>query len=126
MMFLMNDVVLRIEDVPTDGRVSGERVQQLSFPHILRMGQELFAREPNLQKTNPERARRLAHLIIRKAPIINAVLFVAPRVNCEPHEVTVRFVTCEFELMAELYTLQRHERLDAVRVDRAIWKRLAA
>lgn len=126
MMFLMNDVVLRIEDVVADNRVSGDRVQKLSFPEILRMGQELFAREPNLQKTNPERARRLAHLIARKAPVVNAALFVAPKEDCEPHEVTVRFVACEFELMAELYTLQREGRLDAVRADKALWKRLAA
>jgi hypothetical protein len=126
MMFLLNDVVLRIEDVAADGRVSGERVQKLSFPEILRMGQELFAADPILQKTNPERARRLAHLIARKAPVINAALFVAPKVDCAPHEVIVRFVSCEFEVMAELYTQQREGRLDAVRADRAVWRRLAA
>ncbi|MBS0360030.1 MAG: hypothetical protein JSR98_01515 [Proteobacteria bacterium] len=126
MMFLLNDVVLRIEDVPADGRVSGERMQKLSFPDILRMGQELFAEHPKLQKTHPEKAKRLAHLIARKAPIVNAALFVAPREDCEPHEVTVRFVTCEFEVIAELYTQQREGRLDTVRADRAVWKRLAA
>ena len=126
MMFLMNDVVLRLEDMPVDGRVSGERVQRLSFPEILRMGQELFAKEPLLQKTSPERARRLAHLISRKAPMVNAVLFVAPKAGCAPHEVTVRFVACEFEVMAELYTLQREGRLDAVRADRSVWRRMAA
>ena len=126
MMFLMNDMVLRLEDVATDTRVSGERLQRLSFPAILRMGQELFAKEPTLQRSNPERARRLGHLITRKAPIINAALFVAPRLDCAPAEVTVRFVSCEFEIMAGLFTLQREGRLDAVQVDKALWRRLAA
>lgn len=126
MMFLMNDTVLRLEESVADARLSGERLQHLSFPTILRMGQELFAKEPMLQRTNPERARRLALLITRKAPIINAALFVAPRVDCNPAEVTVRFVSCEFEIMAELCVLQREGRLDAVQVDKALWRRLAA
>jgi hypothetical protein len=126
MMFLMNDTVLRLEESVADARLSGERLQHLSFPTILRMGQELFAKEPMLQRTNPERARRLGLLITRKAPIINAALFVAPRMDCNPAEVTVRFVSCEFEIMAELYTLQREGRLDGVQVDKALWRRLAA
>ena len=126
MMFLMNDTVLRLEGSMADMRVSGEQLTHLSFPAILRMGQELFAKEPMLQKTNPERARRLALLLARKAPIINAALFVAPRLDCNPAEVTVRFVSCEFEIMAELYTLQREGRLNGVAVDKALWRRLAA
>ena len=126
MMFLMNDTVLRLEESAGDMRVSGEHMAHLSFPAILRMGQELFAKEPNLQRTNPERARRLGLLVTRKAPIINAALFVAPRVDCDPGEVTVRFVSCEFEIMAELFTLQREGRLNGVQVDKALWRRLAA
>jgi hypothetical protein len=126
MMFLLNDVVLRLDGVAMDARLEGQRMQRLSFPAILRMGQELFSREPLLQRTNPERARRLTALITAKAPMINAALFVAPALDCAPHEVTVRFVACEFEVMAELAILQRDERLDAVSVDRKIWRRLAA
>ncbi|THD59098.1 hypothetical protein [Phenylobacterium sp.] len=126
MMFLLNDVVLRLDGVAMDARLEGQRMQRLSFPAILRMGQELFSREPLLQRTNPERARRLSALITAKAPMINAALFVAPSLDCPPHEVTVRFVACEFEVMAELAILQRDERLDAVSVDRKIWRRLAA
>jgi hypothetical protein len=40
--------------------------------------------------------------------------------------VTVRFVACQFEVMAELHTLQRDGGLDAVIADRKIWRRLAA
>lgn len=126
MMFLLNDVVLRLDGVAMDARLGGERMLRLSFPAILRMGQELFAREPMLQRTNPERARRLAALITAKAPMINAALFVAPALDCAPGEVTVRFVCCEFETMAHLQTLHRDGRLDPVSVDRMIWRRLAA
>lgn len=125
-MFLLNDVVLRLDGVAMDAQLDGRRMLRLTFPAILRMGQELFAREPLLQRTNPERGRRLGALIGAKAPMVNAALFVAPSLDCAPHEVTVRFVACEFEVMAELYTLQRSGGLDAVSADRKIWRRLAA
>ena len=126
MLFLLNDVVLRLDGVAMDAKLDGQRMQRLSFPEILRMGQELFAREPLLHRTNPERARRLCALITAKAPMINAALFVAPKLDCSPNEVTVRFVACQFEVMAELHTLQRDGDLDAVVADRKIWRRLAA
>jgi hypothetical protein len=126
MLFLLNDVVLRLDGVAMDAKLEGRRMLSLSFPAILRMGQELFAREPLLQRTNPERARRLGALISAKAPMINAALFVAPALDCSPGEVTVRFVACQFEVMAELHTLHRDGGLDAVTADRKIWRRLAA
>jgi hypothetical protein len=126
MLFLLNDTVLRLDGVAMEARLGGRRMLRLAFPAILRMGQELYAREPMLQRTNPERARRLGALITAKAPTINAALFVAPALNCPPGEVTVRFVVCQFEVMAELYTLQEAGGLDAVSADRRIWRRLAA
>ena len=126
MMFLLNDAVLRLDGIAMDARLDGQRMQRLSFPAILRMGQELYSREPMLQRTYPERARRLGALITAKAPIINAALFVAPSLGWSPGEVTVRFVSCEFEVMAQLQTLHLDGRLDAVGVDRMIWRRLAA
>ena len=126
MLFLLNDVVLRLDGVAVDARLGGQRMRSLDFPAILRMGQELFSREPLLHRTNPERARRLGVLITSKAPMINAALFVAPALDCAPSEVTVRFVSCQFEVMAELFNLQRAGELDAVSADRRIWRRLAA
>jgi hypothetical protein len=129
MLFLLNDVVFRLDGVAMGMRLGGARLggaHGLAFPAILRMGQELYAAEPLLQRTKPERARRLAALISAKAPMINAALFIAPSLHCAPDEVSVRFVGCEFEVMADLFTLQRNGRLDAIRADREIWRRLAA
>jgi hypothetical protein len=126
MLFLLNDVVFRLDGVAMDAKLGGRRMSRLAFPEILRMGQELYAREPLLQRTNPERARRLAALICAKAPMINAALFVSPALDCAPNEVTVRFVACEFEVMADLLNLQNSGRLDNIGADRRIWQRLAA
>lgn len=126
MLFLLNDTVLRLDGVARDARLSGQRMLRLEFPQILRMGQELYAKQPLLQRTNPECARRLGALITAKAPMINAALFVAPAVDCAPGEVTVRFLICQFEVMAQLHTLQQEGGLDAVSADRRVWRRLAA
>jgi len=126
MLFLLNDSVFSLDGIARGVRLSGQRFRQLSFPSIIRMGQELYSREPLLQHSNPARALRLAALISAKAPLINAALFVAPDFNCPPGEVTVRFVNAQFEVMAELYTRQRDGTLDAIYTDRQIWRRLAA
>lgn len=126
MLFLMNDVVFKLDGVIVDARLGGERLKGLTLPSIILMGQELYAAEPLLHRRRAERAQRLAALIAGKAPMINAALFTAPAANCKPHEVTVRFVSAQFEVMAELYNLQRAGQLDALSADRRIWRRLAA
>ena len=126
MLFLLNDVVFRLDGVSADVRLSGEGFRKLEFPAVLRMGQELFADEPLLPRTSPAKAQRLGALIQAKAPMINAALFITPCAGCAPHEVTVRFVAAQFEVMAELFNLQRAGELDTVAADRRVWRRLAA
>jgi hypothetical protein len=126
MLFLMNDVVLKLDDVIIDARLGGERLKGLTLPAIIQMGQELYAAEPLLHRQRPERAQRLAALISGKAPLINAALFTPPSAGCKPHDIPVRFASIEFEVMASLYTLQRAGGLDALSADRRIWRRLAA
>ncbi len=126
MLFLLNDVVFKLDGVMMDARLGGERLKSLTLPVIIGMGQELYAREPLLHRKAPEQAQRLGALISGKAPMINAALFLAPHEGCAPGDVTVRFVACEFELMAELWTLQRAGDLGPLAADRKVWRRLAA
>jgi hypothetical protein len=126
MLFLMNDVVFKLDDVIADARLGGERLKGLTLPAIIRMGQEVYATDPLLHRQQPHRAQRLSALISGKAPMINAAMFSAPAAACAPHEVLVRFVAVQFEVMAELYKLQRAGELDALSADRNVWRRLAA
>jgi len=126
MLFLLNDQVFCLDGVARDGRLGGLQFRHLSLPAIMRMGQELYAEDPLLQHTRPEQALRLAALISAKAPMINAALFVASAYDGDPHEVTVRFVNAQFEVMADLYSRQRAGTLDAIFADKQIWRRLAA
>jgi len=126
MLFLMNDVVLNIDGVKHTPKLAGRRFKALSFNAISRLGQELYSDAPLLHTSHPEKARRLATLIIAKAPAINAALFIAPHRGCAPEEVTMQYCHVDFELMARLVTRQRNGELDTLWTDREVWKRLAA
>ena len=126
MRFLMNDVVLDLDGMKLAPKLSGRRFKALSFNAVSRLGQELYAEDPLLHVQRPERAKRLAALIITKAPAINAALFVSPRFGCDPSEVSMRYLNLDFEILARLSKRQDDGELDTVWTDRQVWKRLAA
>ena len=126
MLFLLNDVVLNLAGAKLSPKVAGKRFKALPFNIVSKLGQELYAEDPLLHFDRPERARRLATLIIAKAPSINAALFVAPSYGCAPEDVAIRYANVDFEVMARLSTRQNEGQLDTVWTDRQVWRRLAA
>ena len=126
MLFLLNEVVLNLDGVTVLPKVSGRRYKALSTDAVLALGRELYAKQPLLQRTRPDRARRLAALIAAKAPLVNAALFVAPTFDCRCEDVTVQLAIVDFDKMAELYQRQKAGLLDTVAADRRVWRRLAA
>src|SRR5258708_23864015 len=93
MRFLMNDVVLNLGGAGPSPRASAWRYRRLTLDFICELGAELYAQFPLLQTTAPERAARLAAMIVAKDPNINTALFVAPALNCEIDEATVPLET---------------------------------
>ena len=126
MLFLLNDVVFNLSGLKLSPKISARGFRALPFNVVSRLGQELYAEDPLLHFDRPERARRLASLIIAKAPSINAALFTAPRYGCAPEEVTIRYANVDFEVMARLSARQQDGRLDTLWTDRQVWRRLAA
>jgi hypothetical protein len=126
MLFLLNDVVLNLDDLRLAPRKGAERFRALSVGDVTRMGQELYAERPLLHTTHRDRALRLAALISAKATGINAALFVAPDFGCAPSEVTVRYMTIGPHVMAQLARRQQEGDLDLRAADRQVWRRLAA
>jgi hypothetical protein len=127
LLFLMNDVVLNVSGAAFAPGALARRFKAVPFSFLGTLGCELYADEPLLHYANPKRAKRLAALVMAKAPEINAGLFVAPGFGCEPEDVTVRWAHISFEIMATLYTRQQEEgRLSTVDADRQVWRRLAA
>ena len=126
MLFLMNDVVLDLDTVDLAAPVAAERYRRLSLDYVSSLGRELFAEHPLLQYTAPERAARLAVMIMAKSPDINAALFVAPSYDCAIDQVSVRYAQIGVEVMSVLYKRQQAGDLTNVVADREVWRRLAA
>ena len=95
MYFLLNDVVLSLELQLLTPPVMARRFSALSLDCVSRLGREIFAEEPKLQHRAVERGRRLASLIISKAPQLDAALFVAPSRGCDPEQVAFRYAPGE-------------------------------
>lgn len=126
MLFLMNDVVLNLDSSDLKPAFRDRRFKSLSLGYIGKLGQELFSECPLLHKDDPDRARRLAALVMAKDPEINAALFVAPTFNCKPEDVVIRYAGISFDVMAVLYQRQHGGGLSTVEADRQVWRRLAA
>jgi hypothetical protein len=126
MLFLLNDVILTLDSVDDREGLAGARLEGLSLNVVTRMGQELFAVEPQLQKTNPERAKRLATLLIAAEPSINAALYLAPQLNCRPDKVTARYADTGLAALAQLYNFQKQGQSITVQAHQMVWQAKAA
>lgn len=126
MLFLLNDVVLSLAPQTMTPPIPSRRFSALGLADVTRLGREIFAEEPLLQHRHPERARRLALLIVSKAPEVNGALFVAPMRGCNPASVAVRLASVDLGLLAGLQDRQQFGGLSAVVADREVWRRLAA
>ncbi len=124
MLFLLNDVVFDLDEACPVTPADTRRFEKLSFDYVLELGCELFAENPLLHRNDPQRARRLAWLIAERSPDVNAALFAAPAVACDPDLVEPRFCALPDAVMRQLQAKGR--RLDAVAADRAVWNRMAA
>lgn len=126
MFFLLNDVVLNVQAQALTPPMTARRFATLDFDAVRELGQELFSEHPRLARTHPERAERLATLLLAKAGRVNAALFVAPAEGCCPDDVTVRFAEVDFTVLAQLAKAQSDGGLTPSLTDRQVWRRLAA
>lgn len=126
MLFLMNEVVLNLDTLDLTPPVAARRFARLSLPFVTQLGAEMFSEEPLLYRVAPDRAMRLAALIVAKQPDINAALFIAPARGCPVNQVQSRFCAIGFEVMGLLYERQRNGALTTLEADRQVWRRLAA
>ena len=126
MLFLLNDVVLSFDHRDATPPLEAKRFRALTLRSVLRLGSEMFSEEPLLHHDDPERARKLAMLILAKHPEVNAALFVAPRRGCGPEQVVSRLAQVSIDVMGALHTRYSHGELTPVAADREVWRRMAA
>jgi len=126
MLFLMNDTVLSLDAETLASAKQKTTAAPLNFDFISRMGQELYSEDPLVHKNRIERAKRLAALIVTKAPTVNAALFLAPMRGCSTDQVAYRYAQVDFAVLCGLASRQNDGALTTVEADRSVWKRLAA
>ncbi|WP_439471942.1 hypothetical protein [Brevundimonas sp.] len=126
MLFLLNDVVFDLDEACPVTAGDARRFEALELDYVLELGCELFAEDPLLHHNDPQRARRLAWLIHDRSPDVNAALFAAPEVGCNPDLVEPQFCALPEMVMRQLQTRATKGKLDAVAADKAVWMRLAA
>ena len=126
MMFLLNDVMIDLDAACPVTPVDARRFERLGFDFVMDLGCELFAEDPQLQRNDPARARRLAWLIRLTAPEVNAALFAAPEAGCAPELVEPRFCALPEAVMHQLNASDHLGALTPVAADRVVWNRMAA
>jgi hypothetical protein len=126
MFFLLNDVVLSLELQLMTPPMIARRFSALTLDCVQRLGRELYSEEPRLQHRKLERAKRLASLIVSKAPEVNGALFVAHSRGCNPDRVAVRLASLDMQVLAQLHHEQQAGRLTPAMADRLVWGRAAA
>ena len=126
MFFLLNDVILSLELQVLTPPMMAQRFSELSLSRIQDLGREMFAEDPRLQHHQLESARRLATLIVSKAPQVNAALFVSPRIKCRPNDVAVKLASLDMQLLGQLHYEQQSGALTPALADRYVWSRAAA
>jgi hypothetical protein len=126
MYFLLNDVVLTLELQLLTPPMLARRFSALTLDCAEKLGREIFAEEPRLQHRRLERAKRLAALIVTKAPEVNAALFVAPTRGCRYEQVAVRLASLDVMLLSRLHMEQQSGRLTTALADTLVWAQAAA
>ncbi|MFN4288666.1 MAG: hypothetical protein ACK4E3_09260 [Brevundimonas sp.] len=126
MLFLLNDAVLDLDETGPMSPADARRFERLGFDYVVELGCELFAEDPLMHRSDPERARRLAWLIADRQPGINAAMFSAPEADCAPELVEPYFAVLPAPVMRQLAQRAARGRLDAVSADKAVWGRMAA
>ena len=126
MLFLMNDAILNLDLQALAPPVDAGRFAALSLGAVLKLGAEMFAETPLLHRHEPDRAKRLAALIVTRANGANAALFEAPGPRCTADQVTTRVAEVSLDVMAELYAEDQRTRLTPVLADSRVWRRMAA
>ena len=128
MLFLLNDTVLTLDAETLSAAKSKSAAAPLRFDFIsAKMGQELFSDDPLIHKNRLERAKRLAALIVSKAPTVNAALFLAPVRGCATDQVAYRATLRSISRSSAAWPPARTTGvLTTVEADRSVWKRLAA
>ncbi len=130
MLFLLNDVILDIEQPNEIIRsdefpISVAEFAQMSLADITGLAFEEVFKDLNLPRTQPEKAGHLATLLAAKTGA-NAALIGPPADGArQPSEMAVRFAEISLMTLSYLYQLQTGGTLQTSHVQESVWQALS-
>jgi hypothetical protein len=123
MLFLMNDTILDFSLRAVIPPQEEGKLRYTSYADILNEGARMFREKPNFYLTDRNAAKRLAALIVAKAPQANAALFDITPTGKGP-AIKPYVVSISIEVLASLYAEFKADKLTRDLVDRRVWSRL--
>ena len=126
MYFLLNDLILELDESRMMQPLEADRFSALSVDYIAQLGKEMFAEDAQAHRRNPERARRLCYLIHLKMPRVNAAQFFVTQPGGALEGVDTAFKSLNEMAMGMMYDQQMRGQLDTHKVDYEVWHRMAA
>jgi hypothetical protein len=123
MLFLMNDTILDFSLRAVIPPHEEGRLRATSYAEVLSEGARLFREKPNFYLVDDNAAKRLAALIVAKAPQANAALFDTTPMGKGPM-IKPFVVSLSIELLANLYAEFKADKLTRALVDQRVWSRL--
>jgi hypothetical protein len=123
MLFLMNDTILDFSLRAVIPPNEEGRLRSTSYADVLNEGARMFRDKPNFHLVDSAAAKRLAALIVAKAPDANAALFDTKSTG-KGTLVKPLVVSLSIEVLANLYAEFKADRLTRDMVDQRIWSRL--
>jgi hypothetical protein len=126
MLFLLNETILDLNLRALIPPAEAPRFAGLSFDQVMQQGADMFRQNPLLATEDVMRAKRLAALIVVKAPKANAAFFdtAAPQPGKRPRPPQV--VSISIEVMATLYGEFLVGKLTPELAHRKVWSLLPA
>jgi hypothetical protein len=123
MLFLMNDTILDFSLRAVIPPKEEGKLRSTTYLDILKEGAQMFRDKPNFYLTDSAAAKRLAALIVAKAPQANAALFDITQTGKGPM-IKPYVVSLSIEVLAGLYADFKEDKLTRELVQRRVWSRL--
>lgn len=118
MLYLFNDAVVEVDRISTLPPEVLRGIAGLNLDGLLGVVADMVRREPDFARSNPAKARRVAQMLLLRAPQMNAAL-ILPAQDGRPGEA--RMLSLGVKIIHDLHHLHLAGALTLDLVRRDVW-----
>lgn len=123
MLYLFNDAVVEVDRISALPPEALRGIAGLNLDGVLGMVADMVRRDPDFPRNDPAKTRRVAQMLLYRAPQMNAALIVPGR-DGQPGEA--RMLSLGVKVIHDLHHLHGAGALTLDLVRREVWTRAAA